>query len=51
MIFDEGETIHAHAQPGEFTPPHPDMVTLITDSNNEESVIDKHTFPGRRLSL
>ena len=23
---------------------HPDVVTLITDSNNEESVIDKHTF-------
>ena len=43
-IFDEGETIHEHAQPEDFTPPHPDVVTLITDSNSEESVIDKHTF-------
>ena len=43
-IFDEGETIHEHVQPEDFTPPHPEMVTLITDSNNEESVIDKHKF-------
>ena len=44
MIFDEGETINEHAQPEDLTPPHPDMVTLITDFNSEESVIDKHTF-------
>ena len=30
-IFDEGETIYEHAQPENFTPPHPDVVTLITD--------------------
>ena len=35
MIFDEGETIHEHAQPEDFTPPNPDMVTLVIDSNNE----------------
>ena len=44
MIFDEGETIHEHAQTEDVTPPHPDVVTLITDSNNKESVIHKHTF-------
>ena len=43
-LFDEGETIHEHAQPEDFTSSPPDMVTLITDSNNEESVTDKHTF-------
>ena len=31
-------------QPEDFTPPNPDMVMLVTDSNNEESVSDKHTF-------
>ena len=31
-------------QPEDFTPPNPDVVTLVTDSNNEESVSDKHTF-------
>ena len=44
MIFDEVETIHEHVQPEDFTPSLPDMVILITDSNDEESVIDKHTF-------
>ena len=24
MIFDEGETIHGHAQPEDFTSPHPE---------------------------
>ena len=43
-IFDEGETIHEHAQPEDFTPSNPDTVTLVTDSNNEESVSDQHTF-------
>ena len=43
-IFDEGETIQEHAQPEDFTPPNPYMVTLVTDSNNEESASDKHTF-------
>ena len=43
-VFDEGETIHEHVQPEDFTPPNPDMVTLVTDCNNEESVSDKHTF-------
>ena len=43
-IFDEGETIQEHVQPGDFTPPNQDMVTLITDCNNEESVCHKHTF-------
>ena len=43
-IFDEGETIHKHAEPEDFTPPNPNMVTLVTDSNNEESVNDKNTF-------
>ena len=43
-IFNEGETIHEHAKPEDFTPPHPNMVTLVTDSTNEESVSDKHTF-------
>ena len=43
-IFDEGETIHKNVQPEDFTPPDPDMVTLVTDSNNEESVSYKHTF-------
>ena len=31
-------------QPEDFTPQNPDMVTLVIDSNNEESVSDKHTF-------
>ena len=44
MIFDGGRTIHEQAQPEDFTPPHPDMVTLISDPYSEESVIDKHTF-------
>ena len=43
-IFDEGETIQEHVQPEDFTPPNPDVVTLVTDSNNEESVSDKYTF-------
>ena len=43
-IFDEGEAIQEHVQPEDFTPPDPDMVTLVTDSKNEESVSDKHTF-------
>ena len=44
MIFDEGETIHEHAWPEDFTPPHPDMATLISDPNHEESIIYKHIF-------
>ena len=43
-IFDEGETNHEHTQPVNFTPPHPDEATLISDPNSEESVIDKHIF-------
>ena len=43
-IFDEGEIIHEHAQPEDVTPPHPDVVTLISNPNHKESVIDKHTF-------
>ena len=43
-IFDEGESIQEHTQPEDFTHSNPDMVTLVTDSNNEESVSDKHTF-------
>ena len=43
-IFDEGETIHKPAHPEGFTPPNPDMIILVTDSNNEESVSDKHSF-------
>ena len=43
-IFDEGEPIQEHAQPEDFTPSNPDMVTLVTDSNNEEPASDKHTF-------
>ena len=43
-ICEEGETIQEYVQPKDFTPPNPDMVTLVTDSNNEESVINKHTF-------
>ena len=43
-IFDEGEIIHEHAWPEDFIPPHPDMVTLISNPNHEGSVIDKHTF-------
>ena len=35
-IFNEGETIHEHVQPEDFTPQNPDMVTPVTDSNNEE---------------
>ena len=42
--FVEGETIHEHAQPESFTPPHSDMVTVISDPTNEDSGIDKHTF-------
>ena len=44
MIFDEGETTHEHAEPEDFTLAHPDVEHFITDSNNEESVIDKHTI-------
>ena len=43
-IFDEGETIHEHAQPEDFASPHPDVVTLISDPSIKESAIDKHTF-------
>ena len=43
-IFDEGETIHENAQPEDFTPPNPDMVTLVIASNKEESISEKHTF-------
>ena len=43
-IFNEGKTILEHAQPEDSTPSNPDMVTLVTNSNNEESVCDKHTF-------
>ena len=50
-IFDEGETIHEHAQPEDFTPSHPDMLTLITNSINEEPVIDKHTFQAGKEDL
>ena len=42
-IFYEGEIIHEHAQPEDFTSPHPDVVTLISDPNHKESLIDKHT--------
>ena len=31
-------------QPEDFTPPNPDMATLVIDSNKEESISDKHTF-------
>ena len=47
MLFDEGETIHGHWQLEDFTHPHPDMVTLISDPHSEESVNDKHTFQVR----
>ena len=43
-IFDEGEIIHEHAWQEDFTPPHPDIITLISNPNHEESVTDKHTF-------
>ena len=43
-IFDEGEAIHEHVQPKDFISPNPNMVALVIDSNNEESVSDKHTF-------
>ena len=43
-IFDEAEIIHEHAWPEDFTPLHPDMVTLISDPNHKESVIDKRIF-------
>ena len=33
-----------HAQSENVTPPNPNMVTLVTDSNNKEPVSDKHTF-------
>ena len=33
-----------NVQTEDFTLPTPDMVTLLTDSKNEESVSDKHTF-------
>ena len=42
-LFDEGEIIHEHAQPGDLTPSHLDMV-LISQPNHKESVIDKQTF-------
>ena len=38
------KSFQEHVQSEDFIPPIPDMVTLVTDSNNEESVIDKHTF-------
>ena len=44
MIFDEGETIHEHAQPEDFTPPNPDMVTFVIDFNKGESVSDRYTI-------
>ena len=44
MIFDKGETIYKHMPPEDFISPHSDMLPVITDSSNEESVIDKHTF-------
>ena len=44
VIFNDSETIHEHVQPEDFTSPNPNMVTLNTYSNNEESVSDKHTF-------
>ena len=34
-------------QPEDFTPSNPDMVTIVTDFNNEESVSDKHPFQVR----
>ena len=43
-IFDEGETIQEHVQPEYVSTTNADMVTLVTNSNNEESVSDKHTF-------
>ena len=43
-IFDEGEIIYENVQPEEFTPPHPDIVSLISDPNHEKMVTDKHTF-------
>ena len=50
-IFDEGETIQEHAQPEDFTPPNPDMITFVTDSNNEEPASDKHTFQVEMISM
>ena len=44
IIFDESGTIHEHVQPEDLTTPNPNMITLVTDFNNEESVSDKHTF-------
>ena len=44
MIFDEGEIIHECAWPKNITPPHTDVVTLISDPNHIESVINIHTF-------
>ena len=44
MSFNEGEIIHEHAWPEDFTSPHPDVVTLIFYPTHEESVIDKHAF-------
>ena len=43
-LFDEGEIIYEHAWPEDFTPLHSDVVTLISDPNHEEPIIDKHAF-------
>ena len=47
MIFNEREAIHEHAQPEDFRPPRLNVVTIISDPNNAESILDKH-IPGRR---
>ena len=44
IIFDEGETIKEHAQSEDFTPPNPNMVSLVTDSHNKELASDRQTF-------
>ena len=46
-IFDEGEIIYEHAQPEDFTPPHQNVATLISNPNHNKMVTDKHTFTFR----
>ena len=43
-IVDVDEIIYEYVQPDDFTPSHPDVVTLISNPNHEEMVTDKHTF-------
>ena len=33
-----------NAQPEDFTPQHPDVVSLISNPNHKKMVNDKHTF-------